>query len=179
MIDPAVFLEFAINPGCKLCSMIMHREMGSDEARVLMLAIALQESGLEHRRQVGADGQPMDTLARGFSQFELGGGVHGVCTHSASSEAAQGVCGLLRVPFVEEDIHEALAWHDQLSSAFARLLLWTDAAPLPAVGDEADALDYYLRNWRPGKPHPEAWPAHYALAVETVSNPKGVDDAAA
>jgi hypothetical protein len=170
VIDPALFLRFVVRPGCGMAGAMMQArpDLASDEACVLLLAIALQESGLEHRRQVGADGQPMDDLARGWWQFEQGGGVKGVCDHPASHDAAEALCAALYVPFATSDVHEALAWNGPLAAAFARLLLWTDPAPLPAIGDEAGALDCYLRLWRPGKPHPEVWPANYALAVATV-----------
>jgi hypothetical protein len=160
MIDPATFLREVIDPGLHMLA--VPDVMVSDEARVMLLAIALQESDLEYRRQIGGP-------ARGFWQFEAGGGVQGVMSHVASCEIAEEVCGSLRVPFENTDVHEALAWSDPLAVAFARLLLWTDAAPLPAVGDVDRAWGYYLRNWRPGKPHPETWVANYALAVETVN----------
>jgi hypothetical protein len=68
-------------------------------------------------------------------------------------------------------VHEALAWNGPLAAAFARWLLYTDPAPLPKIGAENGAWNYYLRNWRPGKPHPETWPANYKLAVDTVTAP--------
>ncbi len=52
--------------------------------------------------------------------------------------------GFIAIPDFALDLHE--------TGVFARLLLWTDAKPLPAIGDEQGAWDYYLRNWRPGKP---------------------------
>ena len=72
MIDPADFLRVVIDPGLRFLTNVMGKDMAGDPARVLLLAIALQESGLEHRRQINDAGQPMDQYARGFWQFELG-----------------------------------------------------------------------------------------------------------
>ena len=46
---------------------------------------------------------------------------------------------------------EALACHDALSGAFARLLLRTVPAPLPSLSNRDGAWEYYLRLWRPGE----------------------------
>lgn len=134
----------------------------SREARVLLLAIMLQESGLKHRKQVGGP-------ARGLAQFEQGGGVHGVLTHPESRLYARAVCLLRGVAPTDSDLYMALSQSDDLACAIARLLLWTDPAPLPAIGAVDAAWAYYLRNWRPGQPHPEAWGGHYSLAVRTYS----------
>ena len=45
---------------------------------------------------------------------------------------------------------------------------YTDPAPLPRLGHQQTAWDYYLRNWRPGKPHPEFWPRHYTNALDAL-----------
>lgn len=134
-----------------------------DRARVLMLAIAGQESGWEHRLQIGGP-------ARSFWQFEKGGGVAGVLQHPASAQKIRGVCADLKITCDVPTVYEAMAWNDVLGAAMARLLLLTDPAPLPAVGKVDEAWQYYLRNWRPGMPHPEAWPARYAAALGIVHN---------
>lgn len=168
MIEPRPFLSDIIDPACEALTAITGRNMGTDEARVMLLAIALQESALAHRRQVGQGGKILPTLARGWWQFESGGGVKGVMAHEATSEPAKAVCEALVVPWGQQDIHEALAWHDHLAAAFARLLLYSDAKPLPEIGAQDEAWAYYLRNWRPGKPHPDRWAEVYPAAVEAV-----------
>ena len=50
------------------------------------------------------------------------------------------------------------------------LLLWTDPRPLPRIGEVQAAWDYYIRNWRPGKPHPKSWAPLYAQAMEDVQH---------
>ncbi|MCZ2099181.1 MAG: hypothetical protein LC121_23565 [Anaerolineae bacterium] len=135
--------------------------MRSKEATLMLLAIGLQESRFEHRRQIGGP-------ARGFWQFERGGGVLGILTHPASRQAARDVCTRYDIGWDSREVYRELVDNDVLAAAFARLLLWTDPAPLPALGDEAGAWAYYLRNWRPGKPHPQTWPEMYQNALSFV-----------
>lgn len=136
---------------------LLPKRMNSPVARVLLLAIAGQESGFAHRRQTGQG------PARGLWQFEQPG-LRGVLRHPASSEYAEHVCAtLLYQDRRHYELHEALEHNDILACAIARLLLWTDPQPLP--GDAAGAWELYLRTWRPGRPHPERWPANYAAAM--------------
>lgn len=134
--------------------------LDSIEARVMLLAIALQESGLAHRKQVGGP-------AMGLWQFEQGGAVHGVLNHAASRLMARALCLLRAVAPNDGDLYRALSHDDLLACGIARLLLWTDAAPLPRLGDSMGAWDYYTRNWRPGKPHPARWGRSYSTALRT------------
>jgi len=158
-MTPKECLEQAIEPA--LAMLPIH--MTSDEAAVLMIAIGLQESRLKYRRQIGGP-------AVGLWQFEKGGGVHGVLTHSETNIWAR-VCCAKRDIFANEDaVYKALPSDDVLAAAFARLLLWADPKPLPAIGDAINAWDYYERNWRPGKPHPETWDDLYQQAIEAVES---------
>ncbi len=81
------------------------------------------------------------------------------------------VCAELGVTCDEETVYQRMAQAegDVLSACMARLLLWTDPSPLPAVGDVNHAWDFYQRNWRPGAPHPEVWPARYGTAMGLVN----------
>jgi hypothetical protein len=138
----------------------------SDDARRLMLCIALQESGasLEARYQNSPSTSPGP--ARGWWQFEQGGGVAGVLQHNASKTLAAEACKRVTVVPQAAAVWRAIEGNDTLSCVFARLLLWTDPRALPTT--QADAWDYYIRNWRPGKPHPETWPPNWKTAVDTV-----------
>jgi len=148
-------LRTAINPALGM----LPPKMDTDAARVMMLAITLQEADALHRVQFG--GGP----AHGLWQFEEGGGVRGVMTHPASRDFARTICAARRVPFFRHTVWETLPHDDILAAAFARLLLWTDFKPLPGVdAPAAEGWDYYERNWQPGKPHPEKWPACHAAA---------------
>jgi len=135
--------------------------MDSREARVMLLAIGMQESRFKHRKQIGGP-------AHGFWQFEGGSSaaVGGVLRHPATSKYAGKVCDALRYRPEREAIYEAITDNDTLACAFARLLLWTLPNALPTNADEGWAQ--YLAAWRPGRPHPETWPAFYEQAGQMV-----------
>lgn len=147
-----------INSGVEEALSILPSSMDSKESRVMLAAIGLQESRFLHRKQIGGP-------ARGYWQFERGGGVHGVLNHRSSKPHAIVLCHARGVKPANQDVYQTLASDDILAAGFARLLLWTDPNPLPAIGDAAPAWDYYIRNWRPGKPHRHTWDALYAEAV--------------
>lgn len=130
--------------------------------QVMVLSIFQQESGLEHRIQ-----QP-NGPAKGLGQFERGGGVRGVMNHPASMDMAQSACRALDVPWDEKTIYDQLQFNDYLAVVFARLLLWTDKSPIPTLGDAEASWQYYVRNWRPGKPHREKWNGYYTRAIKAV-----------
>jgi hypothetical protein len=160
-IDQTVIL-----PALKL----LPRVMESDNARVMMLAIGLQESGFRFRTQHFAG------PARGFWQFERDGGVRGVLKHPATAIAATKVCDAHHVTPTAQDVWEVLQTDDVLAAAFARLLLWTDPHVLVESNPGSVAPESwlcYLRTWRPGKPRPETWDGNYARAVDWVL--RGVD----
>lgn len=148
-------LHAVVNPALSL----LPPRMDSDAARVLLLAITLQEADGIYRVQHG------DGPAHGLWQFEEGGAVRGVINHPQSRDYAHAVCASRRVKCTQHDVWLALVADDILAAAFARLLLWTDFHPLPSVDAPAqEGWVCYERNWRPGKPHPEKWPACHAMA---------------
>ena len=143
-----------------------HR-MRSPQATCMLLAIGLQESRFLYRRQLN------DGPARGFWQFEQGtartrGGVTGVLMHPASENLLRSICAARDTPATPSAIWHEIEHDDVLAAIVARLLLWTDPQPLPALGQELEAWNYYLRNWRPGKPHWETWPELYQTALNFV-----------
>ena len=140
--------------------------MDSKEARVMLYAIGLQESRFTHRAQV-IDGFGKGP-ARGYWQFERGGGVTGVLRHPASRFWMSSACNARNVPAQPMNVWLALENDDVLAAAAARLLLFTDPARLPAIGEQSESWRYYVRNWRPGKPHPRTWPECYTTALESV-----------
>lgn len=144
----------AINPALAL----LPAKMDSDAARVMLLAIGLQESRFLHRFQKVTGDPYAKGPARGFWQFERGGGVAGVCNHFATKELARDLCKAQGVPFDASLIHARLEFDDVLAAGFARLLLWADSKPLPGVdASHEDAWNCYIRSWRPGKPHRQTW----------------------
>lgn len=135
--------------------------LDTPEARVMQLAISGQEAAWKYRRQIGGP-------AKGLWQFEKGGGVKGVLMHPSTDDMAVAVCRLRNVAPSTDEVYPALDKDDLLACAFARLLLYSDPKPLPKIGDADAAWNYYLRNWRPGKPHPDAWCNNYSMAVAVV-----------
>ena len=143
----------AVNESYKLLPI----KMDSPFARVNQAAIGQQESGYLVRRQYG------NGPARGYWQFEEGGGVRGVMEHKSTSELARSVCNARGVPFVRRTVWEALETDDVLAAAFCRLLMWTDSGKLPVSESEGWAM--YMRTWRPGKPHIDKWPASWKFGL--------------
>jgi len=154
-MTPEILLHVVIRPTLAL----LQAEAGIQvdrRAERMLIAIALQESGLRHRVQMG--GGP----AHGLWQFEKGGGVAGVLSHPATRARAARLCALLLTPAGTVEVHTAISDNDLLACGFARLLLWSDPRPLPDTQIAGWAC--YLRNWRPGKPHERTWAGHWATA---------------
>ncbi len=164
-MTPKDILVNAVEPA--LAMLAKQGVFSDDRARVLIMAVFGQESAWQYRQQIGGP-------AHGLGQFEKGGGVVGVLTHPASRDKIKAVCAELGVPCDAESVYEAMVENDVLAAAMARLLLWTDPTPLPAVGAVQAAWEYYARNWRPGAPHPEAWAARYKTAIDVVDSLKTV-----
>jgi hypothetical protein len=131
--------------------------MTSNEARVMLMATAGQETNWDTRCQAG--GGP----ALSYWQFEPIG-VDGVMEQEP--ELSRHVLDACDIPV--EDAHVSLQYHDAAACAFARMLLYSDPAQLPQIGAEQEAYDFYLRCWRPGKPDPARWPSVYQTSVEVV-----------
>lgn len=150
-----------------------HNRLRSAQATVLLLSIQLQEAPNREQKQIGGP-------AVGTYQFERGGGIAGVLRHEASRALAVAVCKALGVPPTVDGVATALQnTNDTLDAALARLLLWTDRPPLPALGDVDGAFEVYLRVWRPGAYHRgtaaaqrklrEKWGRNYAKALARVA----------
>lgn len=156
-MTPFVFIELALTPGLSL----LPPKMDTDRARAMLLAIALQESGLTARRQRGGP-------ARGYLQFEPAG-IWGVLRHRASRSHAIRACEALDISPNVDEVYAALEHSDPLAVVFARLLLWTDPAPLPDRHDAEIGWAIYQRTWRPGKPHPVKWRGCYGVGWDVVA----------
>jgi hypothetical protein len=144
--------------------------MASREATAMLLAIGLQESKFKHRKQVGGP-------ARGFWQFEQGGGIAGVLRHHATAPHIRRV---LRSQCYDSMTDAPKACHllvtdnDVIAAAFARLLLWTTPGKLPTKQEREYGWQIYLEGWRPGKPHRETWDAYFASAWQRVEDAERV-----
>lgn len=132
-------------------------EMDSAEARAELIAIGLQESRFQHRRQVQGP-------ALSFWQAESGGGFRGILSHPATGERAREILRAMAYGEPDEGDFAAIEHNDILACIGARLLLWTHPGPLPR--NAADGWAYYLATWRPGRPRRETWADNYAAAWE-------------
>jgi hypothetical protein len=150
-----------------------YRIAGGAPVEAMIVAIGLQESRFTARDQLEViDGALVPGAvgpATGFWQFERGGGVRGVMRHASSRAIAQEMAQQAGVGWDETTIWTVFTRPegDELACAFARLLLLTDPQPLPAALDQSEetAWQYYLRNWRPGKPHRGTWGAFWRYGV--------------
>ena len=158
-MSPEFFLHSALVPALKL----LPASMGSKEACAMIVTICLQESRLKYRRQINGP-------ARGYAQFEQGGGVRGVLTHQASKPHIKAVLYALDY---DQDLDAEGCWiaiehNDILAAAFARLLLYTLPQALPARNAPGMAWSQYLQGWRPGRPHRGTFDAFFEQAWKIV-----------
>lgn len=162
-MTPLRLLRTAITPA--LAELALCGIPNTADARRFLLAIALQESGLKHRRQVVAGGAETGPAAS-FWQFEPGGGCKGVLTHYLVAPCMRGLCVDFNVPATPQGLWEAMRYQDVLAAIAARLLVYTLPDKLPTTADEG--WRQYIEAWRPGKPHPETWARAWATATDTV-----------
>ena len=140
-------LKLVVDPGLAM----LPKKMDSKESRILLLTIGQQESRFEHRAQIGGP-------AKGFYQFENGGGVRGVINHHSTRKYALSVLKELEID--KKEAYYAIQYNDVLATVFARLLLYSVPKPLPKPTDDPDAFwNYYIEGWRPGHPHRETFDA--------------------
>ena len=149
---------FALLPG----------QMDSPTARAMLLAIALQESAGFARQQGGTKIREGEGPAKGLWQFERKGG----CAEVLEADLRPfvlSVCENLGYPAPTfNSLHEAIEHNDVLACALARLLLWKDPRLMPDSTQPGKGWQIYLDRWRPGKPHPDKWPANFARAWEII-----------
>jgi len=173
MNPETLILHSAVTPALAL----LPAKMDTPEARVALLTIGLEESGLLTRVQTPRKPGGNPGPARGLLQFEEAGGTAGVLYHKASEAHAVRVCLARQVEPNHYAVWRRFEIDDVLNMAFGRLLLFTDPKPLPK--SPLDLWAYYIRNWRPGafawrpgQPYPEPpakWLPYYQRAVAAVS----------
>lgn len=149
-------LDYIIDCVIPAALCVLPDAMESDQARAMLVAIGLQESRFQHRRQIRGP-------ARGFWQFEEAG-INGVLAHSATRSQIRGI--LLMMGYEPSQAYEAVEHNDILACVFARLLLWTLPDPLPE--EAGPAWTQYLAAWHPGRPNRESWDDLYAQAWESI-----------
>jgi len=157
MLRLAAIVQSAVNPALAL----LPPKMDSREARLMLLAVGMQESGFTSHVQMLANGKRGP--AHGYLQFEKGG-VAGVMNHPASRLLMVDLCKARNCAFTPEAVWAQIETDDVLAMGLGRLLLWTDKKPLPAVNDVDGSWALYERTWRPGKARPKDWPSNHAAA---------------
>jgi hypothetical protein len=157
-------------------------QMNTREATAMMLATGLHESAFKARVQGRMralktldDFNPQAGPARGFWQFERGGGVAEILESPDTKDIAIPICKMFLFDPNRQAIHTALGFHDVLQAVFARLLLWRDSRPMPTPLQFSEGYSIYLRNWRPNvdaaAAHKKDWPGNFTNAWNVV---KGV-----
>jgi hypothetical protein len=139
------------------------RAYDTPQAEVMLLAIALQESGLATRVQDG------NGPAHGFWQFELPSAVVDFVRSGRSD---------IKVEVVRRGfpLNAVALWRtievslgDAVACLLARDRLYRlIPEALPELGDLTGAWQQYVRAWGPGKPSPARWDEVYPVALETV-----------
>jgi hypothetical protein len=156
-VTPDTFLATALRPAFFL----LPQRMNTPEACALLVAIALQESKLEKRWQMGKG------PARSYFQFEKIG-VRGVLKHKASAPHAKAVCGALDISASVPAVHRAIEFSDVLAVCFGRLLLWTLPLDLPTATQPSEGFTQYLAAWNPNRQkamlRKAEWPGNFARA---------------
>lgn len=168
LITPQALLAEGILPAMEL----LPASMWSVEAYALMLAIALQESGLRARRQQvwsRSERRMVPGPARSLYQFELGG-LKGVLQHPATQRhAARLVDALGYAEATPAELLDRMVDDDVLASGMARLNLFWYPKALPARAEGSEpAYRYYDDIWRPGVKRPNDWPPNWVRAWDTV-----------
>lgn len=168
-MTPEILLHAVIDPALGL----LDRRLDTPEADAMLIAIALQESGLAARVQVLDAGKPWwqsrPGPAHGLWQFERGGGVTAVMGNAATKAIVDPVITQLNYPFDRTIIHDAIIHNDLLAAVFARALLYSAPWPLPGPDSPTEGWRQYLWAWRPGKPHESTWARNYRIAWELVN----------
>lgn len=155
--SPGTALAQAIEPALAL----LPEAMRSQEAKVLLLAIMLQESGLRTRQQIGGPAHGIAQCERPILQLLL--------DNKASTIEVHALCQSRAVAPLASDMYWALLMDDVFAAGIARLILWCDPHTLPPMGDADDAWLCYQKNWGPGKPRPADWPGNYQAAMTAIS----------
>ncbi len=91
---------------------------------------------------------------------------HELLAHPAAAQRMRLACmerGVLATPAT---LWEAMKTDDVLGACAARLLLYTLPGQLPIAS--VDGWNQYVDAWRPGKPKPDTWAAHWQTAGEVV-----------
>lgn len=153
----------AFGPVYRAAAALLPPKLDSRNAWAQLFAIAMQESRLDARRQIGGP-------ARGFWEFELGG-ISGILQHPASYTLIRGVLDRLDYGYGMQESYIAIEHNDVLAFCYARLLLWTLPGALPERGEPDIGWRQYEAAWRPGAPHRATWNSYFETAWINATKP--------
>lgn len=156
---PALFLTSVLVPDLTwLEQTVGPRPPNSNEVRLLLLAIAGQESSWQDIRQVDE--------GAGIDPWQMQGNtVSEILANPATTALALKICLALNVKPRPGLIWDNFLSNTRLAVAFARLDLWANPAPLPPYGNQGAGYQYYLDTWRPGAPSRTRWTTVYSGAL--------------
>lgn len=161
-MTPTLLLEAGIEPAF---TYLRNKFQIADTiaARRQVLCIGLQESRLQHRRQVAADGTETGP-ASSFWQFESGrmSGCNELLVNPRLMHITKQACADFNVEPTRTGIWQAIQFNDVFAAICARLLLYMLPDALPTTADEG--WNQYLRSWHPGQPHPATWSTYWSAA---------------
>ncbi len=159
-MKPETLLRLIIRPTLSELALYDTKQyLTSREAEVLLLAIAIQESSLQHRRQIRGP-------ARSFWQIEPPTYKDTLLRYTPLLMFVNDLEIGVNTVNTAIDASYAMRYNDALACACARGILRLNPKPLPDVGDEDGAWDYYLESWRPGKPRPGSWHQAYEGSLD-------------
>ncbi|MGH8710125.1 MAG: hypothetical protein ACREVA_02220 [Burkholderiales bacterium] len=139
---------------------LLPRLMNTSEARVMLLAIGLQESRFEHRVQAET---------KSYWQFTLKE-VHKIVKHSPSTtELVKDAVELLGYTFDVSTIYNKIEDNDTLAVVVARLLLYKSKRKLPVARDAVEGGKQYVELWQPGYSFKvDLWEANFKVACNLI-----------
>jgi len=157
----AEFYKLVLVPDLSWFHQIVPSILETEQERVMLTAIPGQESNWENVQQANGG------IARGFYQQQQNN-LDDILNNRATDAKTIIVCARLGIQPTAAAVYAALLGATKLQVAFARLNLWCDPEPLPAVGDESAAWDTYIRCWRPGAPSRARWAEVYPQALAAI-----------
>lgn len=134
-------------------------QLNSIDAGRMILASAIQESGLEHRHQIGGP-------AHGLAQEEPIGAAEALRIDNEVLNTR--FLEALGLPQDRDKLHRALEWSEWGMVVSARLKLWPLPDRLPRQHEQDEAWKQYIAAWKPGKPWPHKWEHSWITACQAV-----------
>lgn len=163
----------------------MGRDMGPPEVLVILGTIVLQEGdGLKARIQYAPDrDNPTPAVKRwahSFFQFEGGEGaaLAGLMANKQLAPIIKALCEYRGIELLRDHIWWSMLGDDFTANVLARLLILTDPARVPMIGDEEGAWRLYVdRLWKPGAAKDpvqraelrKKWGENYQIALNVVT----------